>query len=116
MFLPGKSAEQSEGHKTVGVDPTVITAPEARKLIEKIKKKGGAQLVRVKTNLVDVVWGDKRPPRPNEKVSVLDVKYAGKKFEEKIEDLRKELDKKKSAGLIVSMLDEIAWLYNLRGS
>ncbi|KAI4118918.1 MAG: hypothetical protein LQ345_001105 [Seirophora villosa] len=96
------TAEQSEGHKTVGVDPTVITAPaEARKLTEKIKKKGGAQLIGVKANLVDLVWADERPPRPNEKVSVLGIEYAGKKFEEKIEDLRKELDKKNSAGLIV---------------
>ncbi|KAL9008179.1 MAG: hypothetical protein Q9173_006665 [Seirophora scorigena] len=109
------TAEQSEGHKNVGVDPTVITAPEARKLTEKIKKKGGAQLIGVKANLVDLVWADERPPRPNEKVSVLGIEYAGKKFEEKIEDLRKELDKKNSAGLIVSMLDEIAWLFNLRG-
>ncbi|KAI4284297.1 MAG: hypothetical protein L6R35_004936 [Caloplaca aegaea] len=77
---------------------------EARKLTEKIKRKGGAQLIGVKTNLVDLVWGDERPPRPNEKVSILDIEYAGKKFEEKIEDLRKELDKKKSAGLIVSTL------------
>ncbi|KAL9601906.1 MAG: hypothetical protein Q9179_002715 [Wetmoreana sp. 5 TL-2023] len=110
------TAEQSEDQKTVGVDPTVITAPEARKLEEKIKKKGGASLVGVKKNLVDLVWGDQRPARPNEKVSVLDIKYAGKKFEEKIEDLRKELDKKKGAGFIVSMLDEIAWLFNLRGN
>ncbi|KAL8836861.1 MAG: hypothetical protein Q9170_002752 [Blastenia crenularia] len=109
------TAEQSEGHKTVGVDPTVITAPEARRLTDRIKKKGGAQLVGIKDNLVDFVWGDNRPPRPHEKVSVLDIKYAGKKFEDKIEDLRKELDKKKSAGIIISMLDEVAWLFNLRG-
>jgi Xaa-Pro aminopeptidase len=49
-------------------------------------------------------------------VIVLEEKYSGKKFEEKIEDLRKELDKKKSAGIVISMLDEIAWLFNLRGS
>ncbi|KAL8890961.1 MAG: hypothetical protein Q9215_001962 [Flavoplaca cf. flavocitrina] len=95
------TAEQSEGQKTVGVDPAVITAPEARKLSEKIKKKGGAELLGVKANLVDLVWANERPPRPNEKVSVLDIEFAGKKFAEKIEDLRKELDKKKSAGLIV---------------
>lgn len=77
---------------------------EARKLTEKIKKKGGAELLGVKSNLVDLVWGDDRPARPNKKVSVLDVKFAGKKFEEKIEDLRKELDKKRSAGLIVCKL------------
>ncbi|KAL8939762.1 MAG: hypothetical protein Q9216_003176 [Gyalolechia sp. 2 TL-2023] len=106
------TAEQSEGHKAVGVDPTVITA---RELTDKIKKKGGAQLVGITKNLVDLAWGDERPPRPHEKVSVLDIKYAGKMFEEKIADLRKELDKKRSAGLIISMLDEVAWLFNLRG-
>jgi Xaa-Pro aminopeptidase len=49
-------------------------------------------------------------------VKVLDVQYSGKKFEEKLVDLRKELEKKKSEGMIVSMLDEIAWLFNLRGN
>ena len=34
----------------------------------------------------------------------------------KLDELRKELDKKKSSGFIVSMLDEIAWLFNLRGN
>ncbi|KAF6223556.1 hypothetical protein HO133_000399 [Letharia lupina] len=110
------TADQSDGNKTVGVDPTVITAPDARKLAEKIEKKGGAGLVGVKTNLVDHVWGDSRPPRPKEKVRTLPLEFTGKNFEEKIEDLRKELEKKKSAGLIVSMLDEVAWLYNLRGN
>lgn len=43
-------------------------------------------------------------------------KYSGKSFEDKIEDLRKELEKRKSLGFVVSMLDEVAWLFNLRGS
>ena len=115
-----RTAEQSEGKKTVGVDPTVITAREspdhwrtiipiltslagARKLEEKIKKKGGAGLVGEKTNLVDIVWGPKRPLRPQEKVKSLALEFTGKKAEEKIEDLRKELEKKKSAGLIICM-------------
>ena len=80
-----------------------MIAAEARKLQEKLKKKGGAALVGVKTNLVDVIWGDKRPLRPKEKVKPLPLEFAGKGFEEKIEDLRKELEKKKSAGFIVCM-------------
>ena len=40
----------------------------------------------------------------------------GKPFEEKLEDLRKTLTEKKSSGMVVSMLDEVAWLFNLRGS
>lgn len=94
----------------------MITATDARKLQESLKKKSGASLVGMKENLVDKVWGSERPPRPMEQVKTLSEKYAGKKFQEKIEELRKELDKKKAAGIIISMLDEVAWLFNLRGN
>lgn len=74
---------------------------DARKLAEKLKKKTGGKLIGLTTNLVDEVWGKDRPSRTNEKARVLDLKFTGKKFQEKIEDLRKELEKKKSAGLII---------------
>ena len=54
-------------------------------------------------NLVDHVWGDSRPSRPKEKIRTLPLEFSGKCFEEKIDDLRKELEKKKSAGLIICM-------------
>ena len=47
---------------------------------------------------------------------MLSEKYAGKSYEDKLTDLRKEIKKKKAAGMVVSMLDEIGWLFNLRGS
>jgi len=50
------------------------------------------------------VWERGKPPRPNEKVKVLGQEFAGKTFEDKIQDLRKELQKRKSAGLIVCTL------------
>ncbi|KAH8633144.1 putative Xaa-Pro aminopeptidase P [Alternaria alternata] len=109
------TADQAEGGKVVGVDPSVVTAADARKLAEKIKKKGG-EYKAIDDNLVDLVWGDQRPARPSEKVITQPEKYSGKSFEDKIEDLRKELEKKKSLGFVVSMLDEVAWLFNLRGS
>lgn len=109
------TADQAEGGKVVGVDPGVVTAADARKLAEKIKKKGG-EYKAVDENLVDLVWGDKRPAPPSEKVIIQPIEYSGKSFDEKIEDLRKELEKKKSLGFVVSMLDEIAWLFNLRGN
>lgn len=62
------------------------------------------------------MWGDARPVRPQEKVKPLQLEFTGKSLSEKIVDLRKELEKKKSAGLVISMLDEVAWLYNLRGN
>ena len=35
---------------------------------------------------------------------------------DKITKLRESLTETKAAGLVVSMLDEVAWLFNLRGS
>ena len=109
------TVDQVECGKVVGVDPGVVTAADARKLADKIKKKGG-EYKAVDENLVDLVWGSERPAQPSEKVIVQPIEYSGKSFEDKIEDLRKELGKKKSPGFVVSMLDEIAWLFNLRGN
>lgn len=111
-----EQAAEGSGKKIVGADPTTLTAPDARKLAEKIKKKGGQDLIAIAKNLVDEVWGQDRPARPNELVKVHPQKYAGKPFQEKVEELRKEMEKKKVAGFVVSMLDEIAWLFNLRGN
>ncbi|OBT78494.1 hypothetical protein VF21_01004 [Pseudogymnoascus sp. 05NY08] len=110
------TAEQAEGSKTVGVDPTVISAPDARKLADKIKAAGGADLIAVEDNLIDKVWGADRPAKPTQAVKPLGEEFSGKSVTAKLEDLRKELDKKNSSGLVVSMLDEIAWLFNLRGN
>lgn len=107
------AVKEAEGGKTIGVDPTLISGPEARKLAEKVKKEVGKELVAVE-NLVDLVWGSQRPARPNEPVKVLGPQFAGKDIKAKLEAVRKDM--KKSPGFIVSMLDEIAWLFNLRGN
>ncbi|KAI0382662.1 aminopeptidase-like protein [Hypomontagnella monticulosa] len=110
------AVEQAAGGKVVAVDPTLLTSSAAKKLSEKIKKSGGEELAPVEENLVDIVWGEDRPPLPNEPITVLDEKFAGKDAKTKLADLRKELEKKSSLGFVVSMLDEIAWLFNLRGN
>lgn len=74
---------------------------EAKRLHEKIQKKGGAGLRAVDINLVDNVWGDDRPARPDEPVKVLEIQYTGKKFEEKIKELRDDLSKRKKAGYVL---------------
>jgi Xaa-Pro aminopeptidase len=112
-------AEQSSGGKMVGVDPSLLAGSAAKKLAEKIQKSGGSNLLPLDDNLIDAVWKDwsePRPPRPLEPVKVHPEHLAGKSVREKLTDLRKELDKKHSPGFLVSMLDEVAWLLNLRGS
>jgi len=75
--------------------------------------KGGLELKPVKENLIDLVWGEAQPPRPREKVRVLGLEYSGKKFEEKLEDIRKELEKRKCSGFVVCGSSA---KYNLRAS
>ncbi|KAI0127512.1 metallopeptidase family M24 [Xylariales sp. AK1849] len=110
------SAEQSAGGKVVAADPTLLTAGAAKKLSDRIKKSGGKDLLPVPKNLVDAVWAEQKPDRPSETVILLEEKFAGKDVKAKLTDLRKEMEKKKSLGFVVSMLDEIAWLFNLRGN
>ncbi|KAI1367821.1 aminopeptidase-like protein [Xylaria arbuscula] len=110
------TAEHAEGGRAVAVDPTLLTSGAAEKLSEKIQKSGGKELEAVAENLIDLVWGADRPSRPIEPVIILDQKFAGKDVKTKLEELRQELEKKQSLAFVVSMLDEIAWLFNLRGS
>ncbi|KAK9463993.1 peptidase M24, structural domain-containing protein [Lipomyces oligophaga] len=105
---------QAEGGKNIGVDATLLTASQAEALATKLKSRKGGELIGMDVNLIDLVWKD-QPQRPKEALTVLDLEFAGKPFEEKLVDIRKEIEKQKGSGLIVSMLDEIAWLFNLRG-
>lgn len=76
---------------------------DARKLAETLEK-NGSSLVGIQQNLVDLVWGKDRPAAPRELVKVHPLKYAGKSFQEKIGDLRKELENKKKAGFVICMV------------
>jgi Xaa-Pro aminopeptidase len=67
-------------------------------------------------NLVDKVWGKERPERPSNTVFPLEEKYAGKSIKDKITRLREQIQKKKASATVVTQLDEVAWLFNLRGS
>jgi Xaa-Pro aminopeptidase len=67
---------------------------------------------------VDAVWED-RPSRPENPVTVHPAEFAGQSIEDKLSALREALKtggKNKAYGCIVSMLDEVAWLFNLRGT
>ncbi|RGB34801.1 Creatinase/aminopeptidase [Rhizophagus diaphanus] len=99
----------------IGIDPTLITACDAKTLKESLGKVGSS-LVSTEENLVDLVWGNARPPRPCNPANVLPLKYTGRSHDDKIANLREELSKENYYGFVVSALDEIAWLFNLRGS
>ncbi|CAK9787047.1 Creatinase/aminopeptidase [Cutaneotrichosporon oleaginosum] len=99
----------------VGVDPTVISEKEAAPLATALGTDPTRALVPIKDNLVDAIW-DERPPRPANPAFRLGDEYAGQSVGDKILALREKLAAIGSPGLVVSALDEVAWLFNLRGS
>ncbi|WP_279119924.1 aminopeptidase P family protein [Fusobacterium varium] len=65
-------------------------------------------------DLVNEIWND-RPALPKSNVFVLDEKYCGESFESKIKRIREKISKLDANRHILTSLDDIAWLYNIRG-
>ncbi|SAL99769.1 hypothetical protein [Absidia glauca] len=76
----------------------------------------GSRLVALTENLVDRVRGDTRPPRPTNPIQIHDIQYAGKTHNTKLTELMANVAGRGYGGTVISALDEIAWLLNLRGS
>ena len=65
--------------------------------------------------LIGSLWED-RPELPKEKVWILEDSYAGRSAREKIAELRQEIKKEHATVHILTTLDDIAWLFNIRGN
>lgn len=98
---------------TLGFDGRVISADYGLQLKNKLKDKD-ISIVYDK-DLVDFIWED-RPPLANEPAFLLDTKYSGKSFADKLQDLREVMKEKRVRSHIITTLDDIAWLFNLRGN
>ncbi|XP_031972445.1 xaa-Pro aminopeptidase 1 isoform X1 [Corvus moneduloides] len=102
-----------EGSK-VGVDPFIIPADQWKRM-SKVLRSAGHDLVPVKENLIDTIWTD-CPQRPCKPLITLDLSYTGVSWRDKIVALRSKMAERKVMWFVVTALDEVAWLFNLRGS
>jgi len=103
----------TEGSK-VGIDAQTVTVAEFRNLQKTLVKQNNIELVET-PDLFDNIWED-RSAIPEDVAFELDIQYAGFSRKEKQQAVAVELAKAGADLQIVSMLDELAWLYNLRGS
>lgn len=99
---------------SVGADPTTISNSTWETISKELQTVGN-QLINLSTNLVDYIWPE-RPDTPNGNVWVLEQKYTGKEWRQKVQDVRDKMEGKGAEYLVVTALDEIAWLLNMRGS
>uniref|UniRef100_A0A8B9DLU3 Xaa-Pro aminopeptidase 1 n=1 Tax=Anser cygnoides TaxID=8845 RepID=A0A8B9DLU3_ANSCY len=102
-----------EGSK-VGVDPFIIPADQWKRM-SKVLRSAGHDLVPIKENLIDTIWTD-CPQRPCKPLITLDLSYTGVSWRDKIVALRSKMAERKVLWFVVTALDEVAWLFNLRGS
>ncbi|WP_431357060.1 aminopeptidase P family N-terminal domain-containing protein [Paraclostridium benzoelyticum] len=96
----------------LGFDGRLISADEGKRLEEKLKGKNVS--IKYEYDLVDKVWND-RPSLSKEKAFLLKVNYAGETFSSKLKRLREVMKEKNVTSHIITTLDDIAWLFNIRG-
>ncbi|HBG3258271.1 aminopeptidase P family protein [Clostridioides difficile] len=97
---------------TLGFDGRVISAREGATLAEKLSKKGIK--IEYQYDLIDSIWPD-RPALSDSKAFLLDVKYCGESFSSKLARLRGKMSEKGTSTHVITTLDDIAWLFNIRG-
>lgn len=66
-------------------------------------------------DLVNLIW-EERPSLSAESVWILKESYAGLASSEKIKELRNKMKKEKATAHVLTTLDDIAWLLNIRGN
>lgn len=97
----------------LGFDGRVVNAAEGLALEELLKERG----VRISygEDLAGMIWQE-RPELSAEPAWVLDERYAGKSALEKIADVREAMKKAHASVHVLTSLDDIAWLLNIRGN
>ena len=97
----------------LGFDGRTVSAREAEELQELLQKKHIT--FSVNYDLIGEIWED-RPVLSCEPVMELDIRWTGKSRADKIAEIREQMKAKEADTFILTSLDDIAWLLNIRGN
>lgn len=108
------ATELEDKNAQVGLDGMCNNVQSVESLISELRHNGG---ITVRTNFdpLDEIWKD-RPSIPSDKIKIHPLEYAGEETKSKIERIRKSLRNLHADGMLVSALDDIAWILNMRGT
>ena len=98
---------------TVGVNPEMFSVNDFKDWQEKLTIKS--------VDLIKRIWTDDRPAIPQDKLYPYSADFAGETVESKLARMRQLLGERLAVSgeryaMIISALDEIAWLLNIRGN
>ncbi|MCT4592973.1 MAG: aminopeptidase P family protein [Anaeromicrobium sp.] len=97
---------------TLGFDGRLISAKEGANLENELKDKDVN--ISYEYDLINDIW-ENRPSLPQSKGFLLNIKYTGETFSSKLCRLREKMKEKKVTTHVLTSLDDIAWLFNIRG-
>lgn len=97
----------------IGVNPHLLSISDYELLKSDLAENNIELLSTV--DYINEIWSD-RPPLPLHKTIVLKDEITGESVDSKLNRLRKHLNKKGLEACFISSLDEIAWLFNIRGT
>jgi Xaa-Pro aminopeptidase len=106
-------AEHAPEHARIGYDPWLHTKSWVKPLRAVLAEKN-TELVAVESNAVDAVWHD-RPPPPDAKLVIHHDRVAGRTSADKRCSIADWLTARNVDAVVVSALDSIAWIFNVRG-
>lgn len=96
----------------VAVNPEMYSVNGYRALKATLEE-GGLSLVSI--DLISPLWTEGRPAIPTSLLYEYEEKYTGESVESKLTRVRKALEERHCQALVISALDEIGWLLNIRG-
>ena len=97
----------------LGFDGRVMNTSMGEELEALLSEKEVA--ITCKEDLIDQIWTE-RPEISKEPVWILDERFAGKSAKDKIRELREDMKRERTSVHILTTLDDIAWLLNIRGN
>lgn len=105
--------EELGAGKVVGIDGNCVSASE----VDALKKEFASFNIDINTqhDLLQIVWED-RPEIPMNPFFAHPAEYSGETTRKRLDRIRENLAKKGANTVILTMLDELAWAFNIRGN
>ena len=99
--------------KTVAINPEMISVNGFNTLQNKLQK-GGLNIY-TKFDFIKAVWKN-RPEMPKSPVIEFGEEHSGENTKSKLSRLREQIASNNANTMLITALDEIAWLFNIRGA
>ena len=105
--------EKLQEGQCIGFDARVVNTNDAKEFAKIAAKKHGS--LKTDKDLLDEVWTD-RPELVHQPADVLKDEFNGEATASKLARVREQMEKEDAQYHIISTLDDIAWILNVRGN